>query len=112
MRLLTGFALLCAAVTICAFDARAEAPSPPPPGARAYQDNCGVCHIGGRIGPPLSRWNIDGREADLRTKVLEGGVKMPAFKYMLDGKDVDLIFSYLKTLDKPPALVGTGGGTP
>jgi len=114
MRLRLSSTALCLVSALLTFDTSlaAQVTGQPPTGAREFQQKCGVCHIDGRIGPPLSKLNIEDREADLRTRVLEGGVRMPAFKYMLSSEDVDLIFGYLKTLDAPPTLIGSAGGTP
>lgn len=38
------------------------------------------------------------KEAMVRRFIVEGGPKMPAFKYALDAKDVDDLIAFLKTL--------------
>ncbi len=87
-------------------------------GEQLYQHYCGFCHITNpRFAPPLSAPFIQGRKEMVHETVMNGGVQMPAFKYMLNHNQVDSILEYLLTQQQPPSgissepfgLVATGG---
>jgi cytochrome c2 len=73
-------------------------------------EQCAVCHNADsdekKIGPGLKglfkkEKLTNGQkvtEANIRTKVEEGGNGMPAYKEMLSDKDQDNLIAYLKTL--------------
>ena len=70
-------------------------------GAFLYMQRCYVCHYSMHepavpYAPQLSKKNVEGREAAVKTKILEGSQLMPAFKYGLTSEEVDLIVNYLK----------------
>jgi hypothetical protein len=47
------------------------------------------------------------REDVVRKVIMDGGVHMPGFKYLLNEKDVDAILAFLKTLDVPPKVISS-----
>lgn len=79
-------------------------------GQGIYKNNCAVCHFADktdkRIGPGLKGFfhkdkMFDDRpvnEENVRDLILNGGGKMIPFKEKLDGKQVDDLMAYLKTL--------------
>jgi streptogramin lyase len=86
-------------------------PIPPQPlsplaaGARLYQQYCGTCHLGGRVGPPLFQAFATGREQDFRKTITEGRGNMPGFRYTLDPAQIDRIVAYVQGLDQPATLI-------
>jgi len=79
-------------------------------GQGVYKNNCAVCHFADktdkRIGPGLKGFfkkdkMFDDRpvnEETVRDLILNGGGKMIPFKEKLDGKQLDDLMAYLKTL--------------
>lgn len=65
-----------------------------------------------KFAPPLTKHLVNGREEHVRKLILEGGVRMPAFKYMLGEQEADAIIAYLKTLDVPAPAVGNHRADP
>ena len=79
-------------------------------GQRLVTQHCGVCHFHIQInstasyGPLLSKANFEnGRDAELKGVIAEGGPNMPGFKYMFEPAQIDAIVDYLKTVN-PPGL--------
>lgn len=77
-------------------------------GARLFMQRCNVCHGAAMnsmdaYGPFLTRRNVNGREEAVRRVIAEGTERMPAFRYGLTAKQIDLI------VDR--GFAGGGGGT-
>lgn len=72
-------------------------------GAFLYRQRCYTCHVSRlsprAYGPPISRRNVEGRDAAVRQLILDGTERMPAFKYGLEVSQVDLILAYLKRVE-------------
>lgn len=82
-------------------------------GQRLTTQHCGVCHFHIQInstasyGPLLSKANFDnGREAELKGVITNGGPNMPGFKYLFEPAEIDAIVDFLKTVN-PPGLTAT-----
>lgn len=71
---------------------------------RSFQRNCASCHMafGASFGGQLVKDIVNEREDEVRTVILEGGTKMPAFKYMIDAKEADALIAYIKTVEVAP----------
>jgi mono/diheme cytochrome c family protein len=81
-------------------------------GQRLATQHCGVCHFRIQInstasyGPLLSKANFDnGREAELKGVIANGGPNMPGFKYLFEPAEIDAIVEFLKTVN-PPGITG------
>ena len=77
-------------------------------GRRVLAQSCGVCHLPPSLnaktyGPPLNKNSATGDETVMRTTIMEGTTRMPAFKYYLQPNEVDAIIAYLKTIPAPAA---------
>ena len=79
-------------------------------GQRIVTQHCGVCHFHIQInsnvsyGPLLSKAIFEnGREAELKGVVTNGGPNMPGFKYLLSGAEIDAVVDFLKSVN-PPGL--------
>jgi mono/diheme cytochrome c family protein len=77
-------------------------------GRRVFAQSCGVCHLRPSLnvrtyGPLLSKAAAGGDEGRMRNIILEGTTRMPAFKYYLQGDQVDAIIAYVRTLPAPAA---------
>ena len=75
-------------------------------GRRVLAQSCGVCHLPPAMraqtyGPPLHKSSATGDETVMRTTIMEGTTRMPAFKYYLQPNEVDAIIAYLKTIPAP-----------
>jgi mono/diheme cytochrome c family protein len=70
-------------------------------GRLLVQQRCSICHLTAlNYGPPLSKQTGAGKPADYVEKtILDGGLKMPAFKYGLEASEVAAIIDYLKTVE-------------
>ena len=73
-----------------------------------FKQRCALCHAAQTNistttwGPILTQKNVTGREAQVRTRILEGTPRMPAFKYALDTDTIDAIITYLKRVERLP----------
>ncbi|OFW01159.1 MAG: hypothetical protein A3I61_07925 [Acidobacteria bacterium RIFCSPLOWO2_02_FULL_68_18] len=73
-----------------------------------FKQRCALCHAAqtnlstATWGPLLTERNVNGREAFVRERMLEGSARMPAFKYALDAATVDAIVAYLKRVERLP----------
>jgi mono/diheme cytochrome c family protein len=77
-------------------------------GRRVFAQSCGVCHLRPSLnvrtyGPLLNKTAAGGDEGRMRNIILEGTTRMPAFKYYLQGDQVDAIIAYLRTVPPPAA---------
>ena len=97
--------LLTMTVLLFAPLALAAAPEGLPLGAAEFHRYCAVCHVGGRVALPLTRTLVEGREVDARKTIMDGGIKMPGFKYELDAMQLERIVGYIKRLDQPLTLI-------
>lgn len=82
-------------------------------GQRLATQHCGVCHFHIQInstvtyGPMLSKANFDnGRDAELKGVIANGGPNMPGFKYLFEPAEIDAIVDFLKTVN-PPGLTAS-----
>ncbi len=82
-------------------------------GQRLATQHCGVCHFHIQInstasyGPLLSQANFDnGRDAELKSVIANGGPNMPGFKYQFEPNEIDAIVDFLKTVNPPGLGVG------
>ena len=73
-----------------------------------FRQRCALCHaaqtnlVTTTWGPILTQKHVMGREAQVRTRILEGTLRMPAFKYALDAPTIDAIIAYLKRVERLP----------
>jgi hypothetical protein len=73
-----------------------------------FKQRCALCHAAQTNlstvtwGPLLTQRNVTGREAFVRERILEGSLRMPAFKYSVDGTTIDAIIAYLKKVERLP----------
>jgi mono/diheme cytochrome c family protein len=70
--------------------------------------NCNVCHLpqnpGSKTyGPLLNKAAANGDDGLMKEVILNGLVRMPAWKYTLSSSDVDDIIAYVRTLPAPAA---------
>lgn len=76
-------------------------------GRRLFQQRCAVCHtpvmvISRPYGPLLDRTRVQGREDTVRALIREGATGlMPGFKYGLEGREINAIIAFLKTVEPP-----------
>jgi mono/diheme cytochrome c family protein len=83
-------------------------------GEKLFLQRCSLCHLGYAYryvtyGPPLHQELIAERgEKAVQTKIMDGSVLMPAWKYSLTSTDVDNIIAYLKTVKKADIPVAAG----
>jgi mono/diheme cytochrome c family protein len=75
-------------------------------GAKEFQRNCASCHFAAlTFTPAINKYLVNGREDAVRKLILEGGVNMPGFKYILNEQQTNAIIAYMKTLDTPPKTI-------
>ena len=76
-------------------------------GRQLLAQSCGVCHLPPSLnartyGPQLSKATAGGNDEVMRTVIMHGSDRMPAFRYHLKPADIDAIIAYVKTLPVPP----------
>lgn len=86
-------------------------------GRQIFAQSCGVCHLRPALnvrtyGPLLSKAASGGDDVRMRNTILEGTSRMPAFKYYLQGDQVDAIIAYVKTVPPPAAAAASPAATP
>ena len=74
-------------------------------GRQIMVQSCAVCHLPSApdaktFGPALNKVTIPEEDEAVRQTILEGGTRMPGFKYFLQPAQVDAIIAYLRTV--PP----------
>ena len=85
-------------------------------GRQILTQNCNVCHLpqnpgSATYGPRLSKTTTNGDDKLMHDVIMNGLVRMPAWKYTLKEQDVSDIISYVRTLpEPPPPTAGRGGG--
>jgi len=84
-------------------------------GRMILTQNCNICHLpqnpgSPTYGPRLSKTTTNGDDNLMREVILNGLVRMPAWKYTLSNTDVTDIIAYVRTLPEPPAPTAKGGG--
>jgi mono/diheme cytochrome c family protein len=84
-------------------------------GRQILTQNCNICHLpqnpgSPTYGPRLSKTTTNGDDNLMREVILNGLVRMPAWKYTLSNTDVTDIIAYVRTLPEPPAPTAKGGG--
>ena len=72
-------------------------------GRQVLAQSCGVCHLQPSMGaktygPPLNKASVNGNNDIMRTFILEGTPRMPAFKHYLKTADVDAIIDFVRTV--------------
>ncbi len=72
-------------------------------GRQLLAQSCGVCHLQASMGaktygPMLNKASGNGNDDILRTFIMEGTPRMPAFKHYLKTSDVDAIIDYVRTV--------------
>src|SRR4051794_15674820 len=72
-------------------------------GRQVFAQSCGVCHLQPAMGaktygPQLNRTSGAGNDEAMRTFILYGSERMPAFRYYLKPTEIDAIIAYLKTV--------------
>ena len=77
-------------------------------GRQILTQNCNLCHLpqspGEKTyGPILNKAAANGDDALMKEVILNGLVRMPAWKYTLSSSDVDDIIAYVRTLPAPAA---------
>lgn len=83
-------------------------------GRRILQTRCAMCHVAedpgteieraatsGPFGPLLSNARVLVDEAGVRDKILNGGPRMPGYKYALRAEEVTQVIAFMKTLQRP-----------
>lgn len=83
-------------------------------GRRIVQTRCAMCHVAedpgteveraatsGPFGPLLSNVAVLADEAGVRAKIVNGGPRMPVYKYALRAEDLTQVIAFMKTLDRP-----------
>jgi mono/diheme cytochrome c family protein len=76
-------------------------------GRQLLAQSCGVCHLQASMGaktygPPLNKASANGNNDILRTFILEGTPRMPAFKHHFKAAEVDAIIDYIRTVPVQP----------
>jgi mono/diheme cytochrome c family protein len=85
-------------------------------GRTLFQSRCAMCHVGqepaselatpaaqrrpATMGPLLSKANTT-NETALRTKITDGSVRMPGYKYAMTAEQIDQVIAFMKTVDTP-----------
>jgi mono/diheme cytochrome c family protein len=77
-------------------------------GRQVFAQSCGICHLQPSMGvktygPSLSKASVGGNDEIMRTFIVNGTERMPAFKYYLKPAEIDAIVAYLRTVPAPPA---------
>ena len=72
-------------------------------GRQLLAQSCGVCHLQASMGaktygPMLNKASGNGNDDIMRTFIMEGTPRMPAFKHYLKALDVDAIIDYVRTV--------------
>ena len=80
-------------------------------GRQLLAQSCGVCHLQASMGaktygPMLNKASGNGNDDIVRTFIMEGTPRMPAFKHYLKAADVDAIIDYVRTV--PAATTAAG----
>ena len=75
-------------------------------GRQTLAQSCTVCHLpsgpGAKTyGPSLNKTSTQGDDDAMRETILEGGARMPAFKYFLKPVQIDAIIAYIRTIPVP-----------
>ena len=88
-------------------------------GRQVLAQNCGVCHLQpskGSVtyGPMLNRASGAGNAEVVRTVIINGTDRMPAFRWQLKPAEIDAVVAYLKTVPAPATVANneaSKGGT-
>ena len=72
-------------------------------GRQLLAQSCGVCHLQASMGaktygPPLNKAAANGNNDVMRTFIMEGTPRMPAFKHHLKAPDIDAVIDYVRTV--------------
>lgn len=72
-------------------------------GRQLLAQSCGVCHLTPSMnqktyGPPLNKASANGNDDIMRTFIMEGTPRMPAFKHYFKPADVDAVIDYVRTV--------------
>jgi mono/diheme cytochrome c family protein len=86
-------------------------------GQKLFLQRCALCHVGyapmyRTYGPAVDKEIVADRgEKAVRTKIMDGSVAMPGWKYSLKPADIDNIIAYLKTVKKEDIQAVDTSGT-
>jgi mono/diheme cytochrome c family protein len=82
-------------------------------GQKIFQTRCAMCHVKAvietelkegastaRLAPGLSKASSADEKA-IREKILQGGPRMPGYRWSLQTEQIDHVVAYIRTLDKP-----------
>ena len=72
-------------------------------GRQVFAQSCGVCHLQASMGaktygPTLNKASGNGNDDIVRTFIMEGTPRMPAFKHYLKPAEVNAIIDYVRTV--------------
>src|SRR2546426_6855913 len=75
-------------------------------GRQILTQSCGVCHLpparnAKTYGPLLNKAAGGGDDAVVRKYILDGTLRMPAFKYFLQPAEIDAIITFVRTVPVP-----------
>jgi len=75
-------------------------------GRQVFAQSCGICHLQPSLGvktygPMLNKSTAAGNDEVMRTFIVNGTDRMPAFKYYLKPAEIDAIIAYVKTVPAP-----------
>jgi mono/diheme cytochrome c family protein len=76
-------------------------------GRQVFAQSCGICHLQPSLGvktygPMLNQATAAGNDEVVRTFIVNGSDRMPAFRYYLKPAEIDAIIAYLRTVPVPP----------
>jgi mono/diheme cytochrome c family protein len=77
-------------------------------GRQIFAQSCGICHLQPSLGvktygPTLNKTATAGNDEVMRTFIVNGTDRMPAFKYYLKPAEIDAIIAYVRTVPAPAA---------
>ena len=77
-------------------------------GRQVFAQSCGICHLQPSLGvktygPSLNKASAGGNDEIMRTFIVNGSERMPAFKHYLKPAEIDAIIAYVRTVPVPAA---------
>ena len=81
-------------------------------GRQIFAQSCGICHLQPSLGvktygPMLNKTATAGNDEVMRTFIVNGTDRMPAFKYYLKPTEIEAVIAYLRTVPAPVAPAPT-----
>lgn len=78
-------------------------------GRQVFAQSCGICHLQPSLGvktygPTLNKTSTAGNDEVMRTFIVNGTDRMPAFKYYLKPAEIDAIIAYVRTVPVAPNI--------